>query len=114
MDRREFSQLGMLRYIDVLAGVQEDSHYQNPDLVILEHKDSTSQTEFIKTIELYLLNNCRVKATSEQLFIHPNTLSYRLKQIQELTAIRFDQFNLNCQLLIDIMVMKKRRRDQSL
>lgn len=114
VDRREFSQLGMLRYIDVLAGVQEDSNYQNPDLVILEHKDSTSQTEFIKTIELYLLNNCRVKATSEQLFIHPNTLSYRLKQIQELTAIRFDQFNLNCQLLIDIMVMKKRRRDQSL
>ncbi|MCM2676025.1 PucR family transcriptional regulator [Alkalicoccobacillus plakortidis] len=113
MDRREFLQLGMFRYLETFSHIQVETGYQNPDLLILERKDAVSQTEFIKTIELYLINNCRVKAASEQLFIHPNTLSYRLKQIQELTAIRFDNFNLKCQLLIDIMVLKKLRRDQN-
>ncbi|MDQ0207106.1 PucR family transcriptional regulator [Alkalicoccobacillus murimartini] len=112
IDRREYATLGMFRYLETVSQVQEENGYQNPDLLILERKDAASHTEFIKTIEFYLLNNCRVKAASEQLFIHPNTLSYRLKQIQELTAIRFDNFNLKCQLLIDIMVLKKLRRDQ--
>ncbi|TSB44991.1 PucR family transcriptional regulator [Alkalicoccobacillus porphyridii] len=113
VERREFSTIGLFKYVETLSQVQEETGYQNPDLLILERKDATSQTEFIKTIEQYLIHNCRVKAASEQLFIHPNTLSYRLKQIQELTSIRFDDFNLKCQLLIDIMVLKKTRREQA-
>lgn len=112
VERREFAKLGVFKYIEPLSQFQQENGYRNPDLLILERKDTTSQTEFIKTIEQYLIHNCRVKATSEHLFIHPNTLSYRLKQIQELTSIRFDNFNLNCQLLIDLMVLKKTRREQ--
>ncbi len=102
----EYENLGVYRYIQVLAKHNEKVHYVNPKLEKLKQKDSENQTELLKTIEVYLKNNCKSKPTAEALFIHPNTLNYRLKQIGEYTNIDFSDFNLNCQLFIDLLLMK--------
>ena len=55
----------------------------------MEHYDKLNSTEYIKTITIYILNDKNIIKTSEQLFIHKNTLFYRFKRINEL-------FNINC------------------
>jgi len=102
----EYLKLGVYRYIQVLAEHNKEIKYRNPDLEILRQKDRENQTELLKTLEVYLMNNCKSKPTAEQLFIHPNTLNYRLKQIFEFTNIDFNDFNLNCQLFIDLLLIK--------
>lgn len=102
----EYENLGVYRYIQVLSKHNEEVHYVNPKLEKLKQKDSENQTELLKTLEVYLKNNCKSKPTAEQLFIHPNTLNYRLKQIGEYTNIDFSDFNLNCQLFIDLLLIK--------
>ena len=102
----EYEKLGVYRYIQVLAENNEEAHYVNPKLQKLKQKDNENQTELLKTLEVYLRNNCKSKPTAEALFIHPNTLNYRLKQIGEYTNIDFSDFNLNCQLFIDLLLMK--------
>ena len=63
-----------------------------------------------KTLEVYLLNNCKLKPAAEQLFIHQNTLNYRMKQIFEMTSIDLSHFSQRCELFIELMLMKKINR----
>lgn len=104
----EYGKLGIYRYITVLAELNKDIQYVNPELLKLKQKDNENQSELLKTLEIYLMNNCKSKPTVERLFIHPNTLNYRLKQILEYTNINLSDFNMNFQLFIDLLIMKSK------
>jgi len=106
----EYDKLGVLRYLEIISRFNQEAGYENEDLAKLAHKDKKSQTNLLQTLEAYLLNNCRIKPTAEQLFVHTNTLKYRLKQIEELTSIDFDNFHVKCQLYIDLQLLKRRNR----
>lgn len=101
-----YSGLGVLRYLETVQHYNEQMQYANTDVLKLKQKDLESQTELVRTLDAYLRANCRIKPAAEQLFIHTNTLKYRLKQITELTDIRFDDFAANCQLFLDLQLMK--------
>ncbi|MDV6378714.1 helix-turn-helix domain-containing protein [Sporosarcina sp. GW1-11] len=104
----EYRELGVLRYLKTIAASNHDMNYVNKDLQKLQRKDRESQTELLRTLEVYLTTNCRIKAAAEQLFIHTNTLKYRLKQITEMTSINFGDFSANCQLFIDLQLLKSK------
>ena len=46
--------------------------------------DRVNKSTLVKTLEVFLSENGSVIKTAEQLFIHRNTLSYRLKKIEEI------------------------------
>ncbi|WP_273123774.1 PucR family transcriptional regulator [Metabacillus sp. HB246100] len=105
----EYDKLGVFRYLDVMIEKNKKIDYENKNIQILQAKDRESQTELVKTLEYYLVNNCKSKPTAEQMFIHPNTLNYRLKQISDLTSIDFSDFNQKCQLYLDLILNKKKK-----
>ncbi|KAF0820525.1 MULTISPECIES: PucR family transcriptional regulator [unclassified Cytobacillus] len=105
----EYKKLWVFRYLEPIAQHNSQTNYVNEDLMKLQKKDLESQTSLLKTLEVYLLNNCRLKPTAEQLFIHTNTLKYRMKQITDLTSIDFDDFNTRCQLYIDLQLLKRKK-----
>lgn len=105
----EYKKLGVFRYFEPISLHQNKTNHVNDDLLILQEKDQDSQTKLLNTLEVYLLNNCRLKPTAEQLFIHTNTLKYRIKQITDLTSIDFDDFNMRCQLFIDLQLLKRKK-----
>lgn len=104
----QYSKLGIFRYLEMISNHHTKKKYINTDLEILQKKDLESQTKLLQTLEIYLLNNCRIKPTSEQLYIHTNTLKYRLNQITDLTSIDFDDFHSRMQLYIDLQLIKQR------
>ena len=104
----QYSKLGIFRYLEMISNHHAKTNYINTDLEILQKKDQESQTKLLQTLEIYLLNNCRIKPTAEQLYIHTNTLKYRLNQITDLTSIDFDDFHSRMQLYIDLQLIKQR------
>ncbi|MGG1247023.1 proline utilization transcriptional regulator PutR [Bacillus spizizenii] len=104
----EYAKLGIYRYLESIEQKNEFLEYENKDLALLKAKDQESSTELLKTLEIYLLNNCKTKPAAEQLFIHQNTLNYRIKQITEMTSIDLNDFRTRCQLYLDLMLMKKK------
>ncbi|MGG3572534.1 PucR family transcriptional regulator [Bacillus gobiensis] len=102
----EFEKLGIYRYLDFIATKNKELNYVNKELQLLKEKDRDGKKEFLKTLEVYLLNDCKIKPTSEQLFIHPNTLNYRMKKIMEYTSLDVKDFKSKCQWLLDLMLMK--------
>lgn len=63
-------------------------HFCHPALEILREKDTAA--ELYETLREYLFHERSGTETAKALKIHRNTLSYRLLQIEELTALHLD------------------------
>ena len=59
----------------------------HPSVEILNQYDQENGTDLLKTLHVYLEKGLNQIHTSEALFIHRNTLKYRLARIEELTNI---------------------------
>ncbi|KON67217.1 hypothetical protein AKG34_24990 [Peribacillus butanolivorans] len=105
----QYSKLGIFRYLEMISNHHGKTNYINMDLQILQKKDQESQTKLLQTMEIFLLNNCRIKPTAEQLYIHTNTLKYRMNQIADLTSIDFDDFHSRIQLYVDLQLLKQKK-----
>lgn len=56
---------------------------------LIDH-DKKNQTELVKTLYVFLNTFFSLKESGAQLHLHPNTIKYRIKKIQEIMNINFD------------------------
>lgn len=72
----------------------------------IQKYDNMNDTELIKTLEVYLEESCNVTLTAEALFLHRNTLKYRLRKIEELLECNLHNFK-DCERLQMAFDIKK-------
>lgn len=64
--------------------------------------DQQNNTELLKTLDYYFKNDCNLRLTAESLYIHKNSVIYRVKKIEEITGLKMDdpeaRFNLQLSL----------------
>src|SRR5690625_7742838 len=68
-------------------------------------KDLSSKSELVKTLRVYLENDSKVGLTAEQLYIHPNTLNYRMKQMEEIGVLNNITFNEKTNLYLELQLL---------
>ena len=93
-------------FYDLLSTADRSSLglYCHPALSILSRYDSDSDANLYHTLEAYLASGCSVKATAERLFIHRNSLDYRLARIRELTGLDLADSNVRFQLAMSYRI----------
>ncbi|WP_170834613.1 PucR family transcriptional regulator [Natronincola peptidivorans] len=64
--------------------------YCHPAVLNLQNFDKKNDTNYSQTLYYYLLNNQNVNETAKSLFVHRNTMTYRLKKIKELIQLNLD------------------------
>ena len=101
-----FEQLGIYRYMKFMYKKNVSEQYRNRNILRIMRKDAENNSELLKTLWYYIKNNCRVGKTAEQLYIHPNTLNYRVKQIIELTSINFESVHERAELYTQLLLLK--------
>ena len=74
----------------ILQQAEMTSELLHPAVDILARYDQENESELLKTLQIYLQHDMNQIQTAQELFIHRNTLKYRLKKILELTYIDFD------------------------
>jgi len=93
-----FRDLGLARIL-YNHDQQELAEFYNDNLGELIRYDQEQKTEFVKTLESFFLNHCDLKAAADDLFLHPNTLRYRLKKIEEIMEIDLDDIDTRLDLM---------------
>jgi DNA-binding PucR family transcriptional regulator len=78
-----YHELGVFRHLDVLHNHNE-SLVMNPALTLLQVYDQQHATSLYKTLDVFLNRDGNMNEAAKELHIHVNTLSYRLKRIQEI------------------------------
>lgn len=70
----------------------------------LIHADEVNDGSLCESLEMYLNHNCNVKNTAEAMYIHRNTLNYRLNKIWELLGRECDDIDSIVTLKLAFMI----------
>ncbi len=86
-DYQFFHLLSDTKYPDRLGS------FCHPALAALRQYDHTTNSQLYKTLCIYIEKGCNIKLTSESLFIHRNSLVYRLDRITEIGGLDLSDIN---------------------
>lgn len=101
-----YEDLGVLKLIRNISINEDISKYIPRSLTRLREVDRNENKELYKTLEHYLKNNQHIKATADELYIHPKTVSYRLQQIKDIMRIDFSNSDKLLEIQFAIKIIK--------
>lgn len=83
----------------------------HPMIRKLQKYDEENGVNYLETFKVYLNNRCNAAETSEQLYMHRNTLLHRIKRIEELLGHTLEDWTLRRVLLfsIDYLYLEEKR-----
>lgn len=70
----------------------------------LAYPDNENDIELRRTLSTYLNNQCRITETAEELFIHRNTVKYRITKCAQLFGKAIDDPDLSIQLRVALLL----------
>jgi len=80
----------------------------HPAVQLLRRYDLENQTELCHTLRVYLECERSYVKTAKQLYIHRNSLLYRIQRIQELTCLDFSDPSTRLHLLMSYAVQDRK------
>jgi len=100
-----FEDLGILRVLLQVPDLTELRSFASEVLGALTCKDRQRGDELLATLACYFQENYSPQRTARRLFVHPNTVSYRINRIQEITGLRLDAYRdrLIAQVALEIL-----------
>lgn len=81
-----YQEAGIREFILGAANHEEFLAYAQRVLQALQDYDAANSSDYVGTLREYLAAQGNLQRTAERLFVHRNTLHYRLKRIQEITG----------------------------
>lgn len=91
LDRQEvllpYSELKFYQMLHDIVDKDKLLYYCHPEILKLLNYDIDNNTAYYETLQAFLLNRQNLNDTANQLFIHRNTIKYRLRKIKEIVEI---------------------------
>ena len=81
-----FEEIGIHRIFSMLQNTDKVKEFSEDFLQELKKYDEENGNEniLLNTLHEYLLADCSIKLTAEKMYVHPNTISYRIKKIKQI------------------------------
>ncbi|WP_373230352.1 PucR family transcriptional regulator [Cohnella sp.] len=86
----QYNELGVYLLLYRLQGTEEMEEYKRLYLDPLLELDRKQQSALLNTLRTYFECNCNAKETAERMFLHYNTINYRLDRIKNELGLRLD------------------------
>lgn len=104
----EFSSLGVYKLLGQLEEIPAVRDFTNQVIGPLVAYDDKHNSTLVQTMDAYFAHHGNISQTAESLFIHRNTLLYRLERIQELTKHDLNQSNMRMGLHLALKLWQLR------
>jgi sugar diacid utilization regulator len=100
-----FEDLGIHRLLLQVPDLTELKSFATEILGELDRQDPHRGAELLATLACYFRENNSPQRTARSLHLHPNTVAYRIRRIQEITGLRLDTYRdrLMAQVAIEIL-----------
>lgn len=85
------------------------THFCMPEMHILLDYCRENGTELLHTLQAYLNCKCNKAQTAKVLFTHPNTVKYRINQIEEIMGIGLNDQDTVVQLTLSLKMLEYSR-----
>ncbi len=100
-----FAELGIQRLLLQVPDVGDLRSFAHEVLGAALAQDSTGGTEHLRTLVAYFRANCSPRGAATELHLHPNTVSYRIRRLEELTGLSLNDYRdrLLAQVAVEIL-----------
>lgn len=78
--------------------------FYDDNLGKLETYDKMNHTDYFNALISYYQNNCKINETANALFIHRNTLKYKINKIEEILDINLDNISDKSKIYLCIII----------
>jgi purine catabolism regulator len=108
----EFKSLGVYKLLYELEGQPTVRRFADEIMSSLVEYDEQNRGSLVKTVEAYFNHHGNISQTAESLFVHRNTLLYRMERIQELTQMQLDEANMRLALHLALKLWQLRPEEE--
>ena len=100
-----FEDLGIHRLLLQVPDLAELRSFAAEVLGKLDRQDRQRGSELLATLACYFRENSSPQRTARSLHVHPNTVAYRIRRIQEITGMQLDNYRdrLMAQVALEII-----------
>src|SRR5215472_5400817 len=100
-----FEDLGIHRLLLQVPDLAELKSFATEILGELDRQDPHRGAELLATLACYFRENNSPQRTAQSLHVHPNTVAYRIRRVQEITGLKLDTYRdrLMAQVAIEIV-----------
>ena len=102
----KFEELGIGRILFDIKNRTELKLFYDETVGRIVKFDNEHKTEYFKTIETFMDKGCSIKHTAEVMYVHSNTIRYRLDKVRELIGIDFANETNRLNFMVGIMIEK--------
>ena len=95
-----YKELGLYKLFFAIDNTDVLEEYYLDCLGVLEEHDLKKSTNYIEVLKLYLENNGSINETAETLFLHRNTVNYKIRKIEEMLECNLSQIETRSKLYI--------------
>jgi purine catabolism regulator len=101
-----FWDLGVYQILTKLKDMPELKEYYEAILGRFDHFDTLTRSEFVKTLEAYFNANGNIFKAAQLLYLHRNSMTYRLKRIQDVLGVDLDDSEVRFNLQLALKIRK--------
>ena len=100
-----FADLGIHRLLLQVPDLAELRSFADDVLGTLRRTERDRRAEYLTTLACYLRENSSPQRAARYLHVHPNTVAYRIKRIEEITGLSLDSYRdrLTTQVALEIL-----------
>ena len=102
---KSFSDIGSYQMIFHIEDRGKLINFRDKYLKELYEIDKERSSQLLETLREYLINDGNILQTSKKLYIHRNTLQYRMDRIKEILNVDISDFNIKRDLLNAFMIL---------
>ncbi|MGH3388731.1 MAG: PucR family transcriptional regulator [Actinomadura sp.] len=85
-----FADLGIHRLLLRVPDVGDLRAFAEEVIGRLLEEEAATGVEYLTTLSVYFNENSSPRRTAQRLHVHPNTVSYRIRRVEEITGLSFD------------------------
>lgn len=93
----------MLEYVSSFTSLL---HFCDPGILRLQSMDKKNNSDLMRTLQVYLENGRNKAQTAQALFLHLNTVKYRINQISEVVNLSSSSVEDSTRLYLSIMILR--------
>lgn len=106
---RSYSDMGINRLLFHINDREGLERYYTDTIKPLEEYDALNDSNLVRILECYMDNDGSVQSTADALFVHRNTINYKLKKIESLMHVDLTKFSVRNELAAGLMAAKLRK-----
>lgn len=107
-----YHQLGIFKYFDAIIEEKRSSHYEHPAIALLEQYDKHNKTNLLASLEIFIQQDSNVHEAAKKMFIHTNTMSYRLKRIAEISQLNLKSTHEKMAVFLDLKIRQWEKQNR--